>query len=111
MALRLKQPTTIDVEEYFPAFLEMVKNLLDGMSLPHNSLGGPGEKKSPLSVSMDKESRIYPTLVGLCHASIVASMTARASITQAVVSLITQATSHSPCVISYDNMIYPVICY
>ena len=33
VALRLKQPTTIDVEEYFPAFLEMVKNLLDGMSL------------------------------------------------------------------------------
>jgi len=30
VALRLKQPTTIDVEEYFPAFLEMVKNLLDG---------------------------------------------------------------------------------
>ena len=33
VALRLKQPTTIDVEEYFPAFLEMVKNLLDGKYL------------------------------------------------------------------------------
>ena len=33
VALRLKQPSTIDVEEYFPAFLEMVKNLLDGKSL------------------------------------------------------------------------------
>ena len=30
VALRLKQPTNIDVEEYFPAYLEMVKNLLDG---------------------------------------------------------------------------------
>ena len=30
VALRLKQPNAIDVEEYFPAFMEMVKNLLDG---------------------------------------------------------------------------------
>ena len=30
VALRLKQPSAIDVEEFFPAFLEMVKNLLDG---------------------------------------------------------------------------------
>ena len=30
VALRLKQATTTDVEEYFPVFLEMVRNLLDG---------------------------------------------------------------------------------
>ncbi|XP_028417065.1 paired amphipathic helix protein Sin3a-like [Dendronephthya gigantea] len=30
VALRLKAPTDIDVEEYYPAFLDMVRNLLDG---------------------------------------------------------------------------------
>lgn len=30
VALRLKPKPTIDVEEYYPAFLDMVKNLLDG---------------------------------------------------------------------------------
>lgn len=32
VALRLKAPTDIDVEEYYPAFLDMVRNLLDGKS-------------------------------------------------------------------------------
>ena len=32
VALRLKAPTEIDVEEYYPAFLDMVRNLLDGKS-------------------------------------------------------------------------------
>ena len=31
VALRLKAPADIDVEEYYPAFLDMVRNLLDGM--------------------------------------------------------------------------------
>ena len=30
VALRLKAPADIDVEEYYPAFLDMVRNLLDG---------------------------------------------------------------------------------
>ena len=30
VALRLKAPAEIDVEEYYPAFLDMVRNLLDG---------------------------------------------------------------------------------
>lgn len=30
IALRLKAPSEIDLEEYYPAFLDMVKNVLDG---------------------------------------------------------------------------------
>lgn len=30
IALRLKAPSEIDLEEYYPAFLDMVRNLLDG---------------------------------------------------------------------------------
>ncbi|XP_046857434.1 paired amphipathic helix protein Sin3b-like isoform X2 [Xenia sp. Carnegie-2017] len=30
VALRLKAPTDVDVEEYYPVFLDMVRNLLDG---------------------------------------------------------------------------------
>ncbi|XP_043946674.1 paired amphipathic helix protein Sin3b [Protopterus annectens] len=30
MELRLKQPTEVELEEYYPAFLDMVKSLLDG---------------------------------------------------------------------------------
>ena len=29
-ALRLKKPSTTDIEEYYPLFIDMVKNLLDG---------------------------------------------------------------------------------
>ena len=29
-ALRLKKPSTADVEDYYPVFTDMVKNLLDG---------------------------------------------------------------------------------
>lgn len=35
-ALRLKKPVTTDVEEFYPTFLDMVKNLLDGeFDTPH----------------------------------------------------------------------------
>lgn len=30
IALRLKAPSEIDLEEYYPAFLDMIRNLLDG---------------------------------------------------------------------------------
>jgi len=35
IALRLKRPDATDVEEYYPAFLDMVKNLLDGQLEPN----------------------------------------------------------------------------
>ena len=34
VSLRLKAPAEIDVEEYYPAFLDMVRNLLDGKWTP-----------------------------------------------------------------------------
>ena len=33
IALRLKAPSEIDLEEYYPAFLDMIRNLLDGKLL------------------------------------------------------------------------------
>ena len=33
IALRLKAPSEIDLEEYYPAFLDMSRNLLDGKLL------------------------------------------------------------------------------
>ena len=33
-ALRLKKPQVSNVEEFYPTFLEMVKNLLDGKIYP-----------------------------------------------------------------------------
>ena len=33
VALRLKKPESTDVEEYYPTFLDMVKNVLDGKYL------------------------------------------------------------------------------
>ena len=33
IALRLKAPSEIDLEEYYPAFLDMIRNLLDGKKM------------------------------------------------------------------------------
>lgn len=35
-ALRLKKPATAEVEEYYPLFIDMVKNLLDGKKAFHH---------------------------------------------------------------------------
>lgn len=37
-ALRLKKPATTDVEDYYPTFQDMVKNLLDGIILEFHAL-------------------------------------------------------------------------
>ena len=39
IALRLKAPSEIDLEEYYPAFLDMIRNLLDGKEVPFLKLG------------------------------------------------------------------------
>ena len=35
-ALRLKKPNVMDVEDYYPLFIDMVKNLLDGQMEPNS---------------------------------------------------------------------------
>jgi hypothetical protein len=52
VALRLKAPAEIDVEEYYPAFLDMVRNLLDGKSLQIKELYHSCNLRSSASISL-----------------------------------------------------------